>query len=473
MAGKPVVTLTHGGAVQGRRSAGVSRFLGIPYAAPPFGSARLRAPQPVVPWSGVRDAGQYGPTAPKGEYPAFVRHLLPAVVITGEECLNLNVWTPAGPGEPGEPRPVLVWIHGGSFLNGSNSLPEYDGTAFAQDGVVCVTINYRLGAEGFLQLPDAEPNRGLLDMVAALRWVREEIAAFGGDPGQVTVAGESAGAMAIGALLAMPSARGLFSRAILHSGAASNAQTAGQATRVTGQLAAVAGLPATRAALNQLTPAELTEVTGRTIAQAVNAASRPADSRLAAVALRQQPFGPVVDGEILPRDPLAAAADGATADVPVLLATTRDEARLFLVPPGALEQVDDGVLEAAATRLYGLTPAGLARYRASLPGESPADVLAAIWGDRRFLVPALQLAEAQIANGGPAWLARFDAVGLRDNAGLGSCHATDVPFAFATTGEPSLRGRLGPAPSHAAAGVLHGARVAFARSGDPGWPATT
>ena len=174
--------------------------------APPFGENRMRPPQPVQPWESPRDATAFGPTVPKGDYPPQYRTLFPEEVIPGEDCLNLNVWTP-DPGVAG--LPVLVWIHGGSFMNGSSSVGAYDGAAFARDGVVCVTINYRLAAEGFLFLGDGTANLGLLDQVAALRWVRDNIAAFGGDPARVTVAGESAGAMSVTTLLSMPLAEGL------------------------------------------------------------------------------------------------------------------------------------------------------------------------------------------------------------------------------------------------------------------------
>ena len=185
----PVLRLRDG-MVRGRVESGVAAFLGIPYAAPPFGPNRMLPPQPVPAWTGERDATAFGPTVPKGDYPPQYVPLFPEEVIPGEDCLNLNVWTPdAGAGG----MPVLVWIHGGSFMNGSGSVGGYDGTAFARDGVVCVTINYRLAAEGFLFLGDGIANLGLLDQLAALRWVQENIAAFGGDPGRVTVAGESAG----------------------------------------------------------------------------------------------------------------------------------------------------------------------------------------------------------------------------------------------------------------------------------------
>jgi para-nitrobenzyl esterase len=209
-----------GGAVRGDGDGNVTRFLGIPYAAAPFGVNRMRPPQPVEPWDGVRDATIHGPTAPKGDYPPQYQPLLPERTIPGPECLNLNVWSPTAAVGVGA-LPVLVWIHGGSFMNGSGANLEYDGTAFARDGVVCVTLNYRLGAEGFLYVDgDADTaNLGLQDQVAALRWVQANIAAFGGDPARVTVAGESAGAMSVTTLLAMPSARGLFAQAITQSGA--------------------------------------------------------------------------------------------------------------------------------------------------------------------------------------------------------------------------------------------------------------
>jgi para-nitrobenzyl esterase len=174
----PVVHVEDGD-VRGRVEGGVASFLGIPYAAPPFGPARLQPPTPVTSWSGVRDAPAFGPTVPKGDYPPQYAPLFPEVVVPGEDCLNLNVWTP-DPAASG--LAVLVWVHGGSFMNGSGSVAEYDGAAFARDGVVCVTINYRLGAEGFLFLDDGISNLGLLDQVAALRWVQANIAAFGGDP---------------------------------------------------------------------------------------------------------------------------------------------------------------------------------------------------------------------------------------------------------------------------------------------------
>ncbi|NEB12391.1 carboxylesterase family protein, partial [Streptomyces coelicoflavus] len=208
----PVVRTVHG-AVRGRYEHGVAVFRGIPYAAPPFGPGRFRPPVAPEPWDGVRDAGSFGPTAPKPPYSeAFARYLSDPV-IAGDDCLNLNVWTPE-PG-PGARLPVLFWLHGGALTRGSSAVPVYDGHTFARDGVVCVSINYRLGVEGYGLFPDAPANAGLRDQIAALRWVRDNIAAFGGDPGRVTVAGQSAGAISTGALLAAPAAQGLFRRAVL------------------------------------------------------------------------------------------------------------------------------------------------------------------------------------------------------------------------------------------------------------------
>ena len=251
----PVVQLKDG-AVRGTVGSGVSAFLGIPYAAPPFGANRMRPPQPVPPWDGERDATAYGATVPKGDYPPQYTLLFPEVVIPGEDCLNLNVWTP-DPNAAG--LPVLVWIHGGSFMNGSGSVGEYNGAAFARDGVVCVTINYRLAAEGFLFTGDGIANLGLLDQLAALRWVRANISAFGGDPARVTVAGESAGAMSVSTLLSMPLAEGLFAQAIAQSGAAAHSLTPDVARQVAGYLAAALGVPADRESIKAVPLATLVQ----------------------------------------------------------------------------------------------------------------------------------------------------------------------------------------------------------------------
>lgn len=215
--GRPRARTAHG-VVEGRTGPdGIAVFRGIPYAAPPVGALRFAAPAPPEPWDGVRDAGAYGPTAPKVPYPPKFAALLADPEIPGEDCLSVNVWTPEP--APGARLPVMVWIHGGALTRGSSAVPVYDGSAFARDGVVLVSLNYRLGVLGYGLFPDAPANRGLLDQIAALEWVRDNIGAFGGDPARVTVFGESAGAISIGALLAAPRAAGLFAQAVLESGA--------------------------------------------------------------------------------------------------------------------------------------------------------------------------------------------------------------------------------------------------------------
>ena len=226
--------------------------------------------------------------------------LLPNPTIPGDEYLNLSVWTP-DPDARG--LPVLVWIHGGAFVNGSSAVPLTDGSAFARDGVVTVALNYRLGVEGFALLPDAPPNLGLLDQVAALEWVRDNVAAFGGDPDEVTVVGESAGAMSIGALLAMPRAAGLFRRAVLQSGAAHHTLTTATAGRVADYLAAELGVPATAAALRSV-PIEQVIRAQKVLARQLQAAPDPA--RWGEIVANLMMFEPVVDGEILPGAAVAA-----------------------------------------------------------------------------------------------------------------------------------------------------------------------
>jgi carboxylesterase 2/para-nitrobenzyl esterase len=241
------VVNTRPGKVRGSVSDSVHTFKGIPYAALPFGAHRLRPPQPVPPWSGVRDALTYGPKSPQLPYPPSLDVLLPELTVPGEDCLALNIWSP-DLGSAG--LPVIIWIPGGMFeYHGTGASPWYDGSRFARDGVVCVTITYRVGAEGFLALGDGIANCGVLDQVAALTWVQENVAAFGGDPGNVTIFGESAGAMSVGTLLAVPRAQGLFQRAVAQSGAAHHVSSAASARQVGQRLAEKLGVDATREAI--------------------------------------------------------------------------------------------------------------------------------------------------------------------------------------------------------------------------------
>ncbi|WP_236788144.1 carboxylesterase/lipase family protein [Amycolatopsis sp. GM8] len=455
----PVVTISSG-RLAGRTSNGVTSFLGVPYAAAPFGENRMRPPQPVEPWSGTRSATDYGPTVPKGDYPPNYQPLFREVVIPGEECLNLNVWTP-DPGAGG--LPVLVWIHGGSFMNGSGSIGEYDGSAFARDGIVCVTINYRLSAEGFLYLGDDVANLGLLDQIAALRWVRDNIAAFGGDPSRVTVAGESAGAMSVTTLLSMPLADGLFARAIIQSGAGAHTLTPEQGRLVGGYLAEGLGVPPVREAIAGV-PIDKLVRTASDLVAAVQTTPDPA--KWGTLALSLLPFAPTVDGDVLPAAPVDAFTTGQSRDVPLLVGSTRDEARLFLVAAGTIDLVDDAILGASAAA-YGLGHDAVARYRANRPDASAGDVLAALISDWFFRIPALRVAEAR--GDGDTWVYRFDHPDPSANHNLGAAHSVEIPFVFDTIGRPEARPRIGDSPSQAVADTTHGTWVSFIVHGDPGW----
>ena len=319
MAEGPVVSTPYG-AVRGRYENGLAVFRGIPYAAPPFGPRRFRPPVPPEPWDGVRDAGAFGPTPPKPPYSEAFAKLLADPVVPGDDILNLNVWTPE-PG-PGARLPVMVWIHGGALTRGSSAVPVYDGRSFARDGLVFVSLNYRLGVEGYGLFPDAPANPGLRDQLAALEWVRDAIAGFGGDPDRVTVFGESAGAISIGALLASPYAQGLFRRAALQSGPPEVTER-DKVRRLVRRMATRLKIPATAEAFAAVDRAALAEAQAEV-------------GRRASPVLGGPAFGIVVDGDLVPRDPLEALLDGdAARDVDLLLGWTSEEYRLWLAPPAS------------------------------------------------------------------------------------------------------------------------------------------
>lgn len=442
------------GEIRGRVDDGVAVFLGVPYAAPPVGEHRLGAPAAVAPWEGVRDALTLGPTTPAPGYPAEFSELLPAPVVLGDDYLHVNVWAPDGARD----RPVMVWIHGGAFVNGNNAVPNYDGTAFARDGVVLVAVNYRLGAEGFLHLPDAVPNRGLLDQVAALTWVRDAIAAFGGDPGNVTVFGESAGAMSIGALLAMPAACGLFHRAVLQSGAGHHALTAATASRVAGYAAQQLGTAPTRDALARVPAPDLLAVQTRLSAEAATA---PDPGRWGEIAANGMVFEPVVDGVVLPTLPIEAADP---PSVEVMIGWNRDEHRLFLVPGGRIDTITEPVLRSVVAA-YGLPDGAVDAYRVERPEATAGEVLCDVMSDFFFRIPAVRLAE-RVAQ---AHVYEFDWATPVLGGRLGACHALELGFVFDTL--EASRGLVGDSPPQGLADAMHRAWVAFATTGDPGWTA--
>ncbi len=450
---------TVSGVVRGRREAGRAVFRGIPYAEPPVGDLRFAAPQPVRGWDGVRQALVFGPPPPQpGAFGTSPQG-------TGDDWLTLNVWTP-DPG-PAAGLPVLVWIPGGGYLVGCSGLPEYDGGHLAAGGTVVVTLNYRLGLEGFGQLDGAPANRGLLDQVAALEWVRDNIRAFGGDPDRVTVVGQSAGGGSVAALLAVPRAAGLFRRAVAQS-VPGTFFSPGLAADVTAACAAELGVRPTLADLSTVPPDRLPAV-----GQAISAGIVRWRERWGSITHRPIPFAPVVDGDVLPATPWRALVDGAARDVDLLVGHTRDEHRLFSLLDGVLGQVTPEQT-GTALRMLAPGPDGARRYREAFPDATDEQLYELVNADWLFRMPSLHLAEAQLAGGGRAHLYELTWAAPGLGGALGACHGLDVPLVFGnlTSGQPAmLIGDPPPAAAHELSGQLRGAWTAFAATGDPGWPA--
>lgn len=444
------------GKVQGLEKDGVLQLRGIRYAR----AARFEAPQPVEAWDDVLDASAFGPIAPQN--PSPLETMLGAGESpSGEDCLFLNVFTPAADDAR---RPVLVWIHGGGFTAGAGSIPWYSGARLAAGGdVVVVTVNYRLGALGFLHLPDipGSGNAGLLDQVAALEWVRDNVEQLGGDPSNVTIFGESAGGMSVGTLLGTPAARGLFQQAVAQSGATANVAEADGAHALAERFLHELGIAG--GDLDRLRRAPVADLLG-------------AQQSLGAQLLRESttlrlPFCPVVDGNVLPEHPLAAVRAGAAQGVRLLLGTTKDEFNLFHVMARAAGPMDDEALGRRASFVAGADRAGAAieLYRQGRPGATPDDLFCAMATDVVFRIPAIELAEAQSAQQPDTWMYRFDYRSTAFDGALGACHAIDVPFVFDNLDRRGVDFFLGGIDdgTRAVAHAASRAWLAFARAGDP------
>ena len=463
------VVSTASGTVSGTVIDGVARFLGIPYAAPPVGELRFAAPAPPARWDGVRECSKHGPICPQFILPEGITDF-PDLSGRGapmsEDCLNLNVYTPDTDGSVDEALPVVVWIHGGAFISGSSACAMYDGSTFARDGVVFVSINYRLHALGFLYLDElfdlpGSGNAGLLDQVAALEWVRDNISEFGGDPDRVTLLGESAGAMSIGSLLALDSARGLFRRAILQSGASHHTLAASSAQRVTRRVLEAVGVqPGDLAALRAV-PAETLMAVSQQVA--FMEAEQLLSGEYAAI---RTVFAPVIDGHVLPRRAYELVADGSSDGVDVLIGTCADEYRVFIW--GMPEPLRSMVPRPAPGDYFSGTSPGadvaVKAYAQDRPGLDDLDLAVAIAGDAIFGIPAVRLADAKVARGDRVWMQELAWKSPVLDGLLGACHALDLPFVFESLDHPGL---VGTNPPTGVARDMHGACVRFIVTGDP------
>jgi len=458
---EPIVT-TKSGKIEGSFEGGLFVFKGIPYAAPPVGALRWLPPQPVKKWEGVREAKNFGAIAPQTVMP-----LGPFVQVDqtqSEDCLFLNIWTP---GLNNARRPVMVWIHGGAFTIGSGSDSMYASDVLPRRGdIVMVSINYRLGILGFLRLKDVTDgkipstgNEGLMDQVAALKWVKQNIAAFGGDPDNITVFGESAGAMSIGCLMVMPSAKGLFQKGILESGVGSaaaslNVSNAGGAAFLK---AADIKKDDTKA-LRTLTPVQLLEIEKKMMA--------PDESGNVKITVTM----PVVDGDVIPDVPNKLARQGYSKDIITIIGSNLDEWKLFMLMQPAGGPLDEAGM---VKRLTALMPEESAinlaaaykkaREKRDEPA-TPIDIFTAIQGDSMFRIPALELVEAQQNNKQKVFSYLFTWKSPAMGGVLGACHAMEIGFVFGNYNDMFC----GSGPdADKLARLMQDAWLAFARTGDP------
>lgn len=466
---RSITVRTGGGAVSGRLENGIAVFRGIPFAAPPVGALRFRAPAPAQPWDGVREADVCGPPPPQMPVgpPPPMRTATDRVRHDPTDWLTVNVWTP-DVGSRG--LPTMVYLYGGAYRNGRADDPVIDGRILASCGAVVVTGNHRVGMEGYACLDGAPDNRALLDQILLLHWVQEGIVAFGGDPARVTIFGESAGAGAVANLLSSPAAAGLFRTAIAQS-VPGTYFTPRLARDIATELVAPLGLPATAEALRDTDPGVLAAA-----AAAVDPEMGPVAGRTGALADRWgpvagtlTPFSPVVDGEVLPDDPWTSLRAGAARDVHLLVGHNRDEWRLFLVMRGMLGRVTDADAD-WALRTFGPGADAVSAVRAAYPQAGAEDLFTLVQSDWLFRMPSLQLAAAQAAAGGRAHLYELTYRAPGSGGLLGACHALDVPLVFGTL--TAAEDFLGDPPEEAleVSSRMQAAWLSMATVGDPGWP---
>ncbi len=459
----PSVTIDQG-TLQGREKEGVQLFANVPYAAPPTGSLSFDAQRPHEGWDVTRDATAIDNAAPHRARPGGMTDAPPRLM--DEDCLILNVQTPACDHAG---RPVLVWIHGGGFRTGQGAIPWYNGSSFAAQGIVCVTINYRLGALGFANVAslgdEAKTSglNGILDQVAALEWVRDNVAAFGGDPERVTIAGESAGGMSVGTLLGLPKASGLFRGAIPQSGACHHTRRS-EETREIGELLCRFAGADDLAALRALDVERILD------------AQDQVEKELEGQGELSMPFQPTVDGDLLPVSPIEAVAGGASADVPVMTGTCAHETTLF-----GFEADDMDRVRKFARRYFdgeSAADAALTAYQQDHPGASCTDLLVALTTDQTFRIPAVRLVEAHTRKGGRSHQYLFSWESRAFGGRLRSCHALEIPFAFNNLGRAGVAAFLGEGETpQSVADAMHAAWTNFVKNGDPNgegvpeWPA--
>lgn len=443
------------GKVKGEQNGKISVWKGIPYAKPPVGSLRFRAPEIPISWRNVRDATKFSPVAL--QTPSEVMKFLGSELEeTNEDCLYLNIWSPAADNKL---RPVMVWVHGGAFAAGSGSSSMYDGTSFASEGdVVVVTFNYRLGVFGFLHVGDVggdefagSGNCGILDQVAALQWVKDNIANFGGDPDRVTVFGESAGAMSIGVLLASPSAKGLFRQAILQSGAAANVHSTAVAEKVTNRFLELLDIgPGDLAKLKEIPAEQLIKK---------------------AVLLPYMSLVPVIDGVTLLQHPEQVLAEGGANDISILIGTNKDEYRLFSYFDPRWEKGDEKEITSIFEQTFGSNWEGISRKfpKDEKLTQTMYDELLTM---KVFTLPAIRLAEHQVKQKAPVWMYRFDWESTVFEGKLKSCHALEIPFVWNTNGKPGMEKFTGEDTSEkrTLSYNMHQAWINFAHNGNPSTP---
>jgi para-nitrobenzyl esterase len=453
------------GVAEGLTEGGVRRFLSLPYAAPMTNTNRFRAPRPVESWSGVRDATRPGPCAPQIVGPIAdldVEPLMGKPDMSGPDYLTLNVFAPE---TPVGPRPVMVFIHGGSFVAGSKDAAVYDGRAFARDGVVCVIINYRLGIEGFLPIPGAPTNLGLRDMIAALQWVQANIAVFGGDPGNVTLFGESGGAYSTADLITSPLAAGLFQHAICQSGHTFGTRSLTVMQRLVTRLARRLRITPDRAGFLSVPADKLLAAQMKVMAPSPWWDMRDSEGWDPSFSVSR--FLPVHGDDVLPEPPTEALKRGAGRGIDLMVGSNSEEANLFFIPGGVGAKLNTWAAQFFMSRAIPRAREALRAYGLGQRGEGPGKVLARAMTDLMFRQMTRRMAEL---HQGRSYVYEFEWRSPAVGGELGAAHALELPFVFDTLASvASDRGLLGSNPPQGLADHIHATWVRFATDGAAPW----